>query len=297
MKAKKRNNAVVKSVSPSDTKNHKIYSITSSFAPGGGNRTKRISIKGVPGSTFTLMAQDENNKVYSFATGNFNGIATPLTGIIPPSGVFKSIVNTGRAESVEVRLQGEIEATDTSIVQPVSIISQALASRVFTITANGTGLSNLSLIASSFASPDINVGGSGYLSFELVVEATNDKAINVVRFPVFDYKEAFQNPFTVYDGVAFAENDLAHYVNQDGGKLVDFKVVEQPYHEDHLATDFKVTQVNVELLEQTTPHAADIGHSIGFTRLLLVSGEVAISRMGDEDITLNLMLQNFIEVK
>mgnify|MGYP003648652210 FL=1 len=90
---------------------------------------------------------------------------------------------------------------------------------------------------------------------------------------------------------------MAHYVNQDGGKLVDFKVVEQPYHEDHLATDFKVTQVNVELLEQTTPHAADIGHSIGFTRLLLVSGEVAISRMGDEDITLNLMLQNFIEVK
>ena len=47
MKAKKRVIAQNISVSPDDVKSHKIHSINSSVAPGGGNRQKRITVKEV----------------------------------------------------------------------------------------------------------------------------------------------------------------------------------------------------------------------------------------------------------
>jgi len=290
MKAKKRNNAVIKSVSPSDTKNHKIHSITSSFAPSGGNRTKRIYIKGIPGSTFTLMAQDEDNRVYSFSTGNFNGIPSPLTGVIPPSGVFKSVVNTGRAKSVEVRLQSAAPDAITEVV------AQATSTFLFTIAVDGTGLSNFGISGDTSYRKTISADGTASIDFSFTVKAENNKQINVVRNHRFNYDASIKDPFVVYDGVAFSSNELAHYQNQDGTVLYD-------YARNGIAsvgitpTKYTVSGLQYELLAEAAIPEADQDHSVGFTDGVKLTGRVNVTAMGGEDIQIDLKLFNFLELK
>jgi len=314
MKAKKRKTtSIIKSVSPDDTKSHKINSIIASSAPGGGNRTKRYAVKGIPGSAFSLLVQDESERVYSFSSGSFNGIPAPLEGIIPPSGMYTAIVNTGRAESVETRLiatvkkaetspsaiaEAEIAAAEdpTAAYDSTVVIKESITSRKVTMVVDGTELSNYTL--DDFAttiSPEISVGGNVMFTFKTYLKAAAGKVVNYVRAPLFDYKYSTPGKFVLYDGVAFASNNNAHYYNEDGTQILsDVKIIEAKGWED---TNFKVGKFSITAPEgEGKIPSAQADYATWVSRSILIEGSVSVGSMGKTDLTINLMLHNFIEI-
>lgn len=291
MKAKKITGpTVIESVSPDDVASHKIYSVNASQSLGGGNRVKTITVTGIPGSTFTLMTQDENNQLFSFKAGAFGPTPSPLTGVVPLSGVFRKKINTGRAKKVEVRLQSAAPDAVTEVV------TQTVALEQLTINIDGTGLSNYTISgATSYVSPPIAAGGNAVLNFEFIVRANTEKLVNYVRAPKFSYKQSTPEGFVLYDGVAFSENALAHSTNANGIRLgSDFKITEATGWE---TTDFKIKSLIVDPVsgEGEVPEAS-VGHSTWVSDSLRIKGEVHIGSMGTEDLTLNLMLYNFLEI-
>ena len=289
MKAKKRTTTAIQSVSPDDFKSHKIDSITSSFTPGGGNRTKRISIKGVPGSTFNLMLQDENFGVYSFTSGGFGGTPSPLSGIIPSTGVFYAVVNTGRAQSVDIRLTSQNPEATTSL------LTQSIAGSKITITIDDTSLSNLTLTGASVTSSLINVGNSGDIEFACSVIANTGKLVNYVRAPKFSYSDSLPGSFVLYDGVAHSTNSDAYYANNDGVRLLsDIKIIEADGDDE---TKFDVIFNEVLALDgEATIPSDQAAYSTFCANGVIIKGIVRVDSMGAKDITINLMLYNFLEV-
>ena len=63
----------------------KIYGIDTgpNITSAGGE--KRISVRGIPGSTFKLIIQNSDKETYDFKTGLFSVGAVALQGIIPPA--------------------------------------------------------------------------------------------------------------------------------------------------------------------------------------------------------------------
>jgi len=291
MKAKKITGPiVVQSVSPDDVKNHKIYSVNASKTLSGGNRVKTLTVTGVPGSTFTLMTQDENNKLFSFKHGAFGPTPSPLQGVIPLSGVFTKKISTGRAKKVEVRLQS---AAPDAVTQ---VVTQTVALEQFTINVDGTGLSNYTISgAASFVSQPIAAGGNTILNFEFVVKANTEKLVNYVRAPKFNYDASTPGEFVLYDGVAFSSNDSAHNYNANGVQLLsDFKITEAAGWE---TTDFKIKSLTVNPSSGygTIPDTSE-GHSTWVSDSLSIIGTVEVGSMGTENLTVDLMLYNFLEI-
>jgi len=292
MKAKKiTGSRIVKSVLPDDTANHKIYSVNTSNSLGGGNRTKRITITGIPGSTFTLLPQDQTGDVYSFNHNTFGGKSpSPLRGVIPPSGVFRKTINTGRSTQVQVRVQS---AAPDAITQ---VITQSVGLKQLTLGVDGTGLSNYTITgATSHVGPSLIDGASGVIFFTFVVKANTEKLVNYVRAPRFNYDASTPGGFVLYDGVAFSSNELAHNYNDNGIQLQsDFKIIEAAGWE---TTGFKIPKIVVE-----APNGfgeipdASIGHSTWVSDTAIINGAVEIGDMGNENLTVNLMLYNFLEI-
>jgi len=291
MKAKKIQGPIVaESVSIDDVKNHKIYSVNSNAAPAGGNRQKNITVTGIPGSAFTLVVQDENNAVYSFLHGAFGANPSPLIGVIPPGGVFRKTISTGRAKKVELRLQSGDPDPITSVV------SQSIQPKTVTITAIGTGLSDFNFSGPvTFTSTPTNEGGSTIFNFEFVIKAINNKIINYVRAIKYDEGYSLEREFELYDGVVFAENPNAHTANLSGKAInSDFKLIE--------AEGYETTQYKIKNYYATAPNGfgeipdASEGHSTWVSDSVRIQGSVEVGAMGNENLTINLMLYNFLEI-
>tara|TARA_R100001463_G_scaffold84619_4_gene139344 strand:+ start:1063 stop:1971 length:909 start_codon:yes stop_codon:yes gene_type:complete len=299
MKARKKTTTTLRSVDPSDTKNHKIFSYATSTAPSGPNRKKTITVRGLPGSTFTLLAQNESNEVYSFQGGGFDRTASGFTGVIPSDGVFKAVVNTQKATGVDVRLISE--APDTPAVEVITAASTVKAN----IECVTTGLSNITIVdASSFESGAISVDGATIFDFVFTVTADAAKVINLVRQPHFNYDGSNDDRngggFELYDGAVFKDgggsvvNARAHTENVNGVKILsDIKY--NPIA-DESDIDFKVKFEKVELLEQQEVQDNSVGHSAGFAQTVSIAGTVSVGQAGAKDSNIKLMLFNFLEV-
>ena len=287
MKARKKTTTALRSVDPNDTKNHKIFSYATSTAPSGPNRKKTITVRGLPGSTFTLLAQNENNEVYSFQGGGFDRTASGFTGVIPSDGVFKAIVNTQRAAGVDVRLMSSAPEAATQVITAASTGESTVKVNIECVT---TGLSNITIVdASSFESGAISVDGATSIDFIFTVTADAAKVINLVRQPHFNYDSSNDDKngggFELYD---------AHSGNVNGVKILsDIKY--NPIA-DESDVVFKVKFEKSELLEQQEVQANSVGHSAGFAQTVSIAGTVTVGQAGAKDSNIKLMLFNFLEV-
>ena len=297
MKAKKNTIPAIKSVDPSDIAKHKIFSYTTSSAPSGGNRKRRVTVRGIPGSKFSLFAQNENNQVYSFAGGGFDRAPGGIEAVIPPSGVFTAVINTQRSQSIDVRLTSEAPEVVTQVIQDVT------AAHKLNFTVDTTNLTGLSFeTASVFSSQSIPVGSTGGFPFECVVVAAKERVINLVRQPHFLIQGSnadSEDGFILYDGSLFKDaqgdvvNSFAHVNNLDGGEISS-DVRYSPIR-DNSETIFTVDNLNVDVIGEETIYANSEGHSIGFSSGIVINGIVNILSMGKADSNVDLILFNFIE--
>ena len=296
MKAKRNTTPAIKSVDPSDVAKHKIFSYTTSSAPSGGNRKRRVTVRGIPGSKFSLFAQNENNEVYSFAGGGFDRAPSSLNAVIPPSGVFTAVINTQRSQSVDVRLTSAAPEVATQVIEDIT------AAHKLNFTVETTGLTGLTLTGSTVSSQFIPVGSTGSFDFSCVVTAAREQVINLVRQPHFSLKLSNadkDNGFVLYDGVVFKNasgdiiNGLAHSVNADGQEIgSDIKY--NPLA-DGSETIFNVVFNSTVLVGEESVYENSEGHSVGFSSGLVINGTVNVTSMGKADSNVKLMLFNFIE--
>jgi hypothetical protein len=303
MKAKKRNTEEVRSVDRKDIKNHKIHSYAVSTPPTGPHRKKIITVRGVPGSAFTLLAQNENNEVYSFQGGGFDRTASSFEGFIPESGVFRAVINTQVSKNVDVRLDSGAGVVDGAKV--VQVITGSEGTFSFELVADTTGLSNIDLYdaRASFYSPEVQAGSPTGFAFKFTFVSPDSHVINLVKQPGFNFE--FSNAdndkgFVLYDGSVYKDddgeivNDLAHTVNLDKRAIEsDFKY--NPILEKS-EPNFNVVVESVELYGDTEVAENSIGHSQGFADVVTVRGEVQINSMGSAHTRLRLMAFNFLEV-
>ena len=308
MKAKKRKTGVVKSVDRKDIEKHEIYSYAVSTPPGGPHRKKTITVRGIPGSAFTLLAQNENNEVYSFQGGGFDRTASSFEGFIPESGVFKAIVDTQVSKNVDVRLDTKITSTASNADTPSIITSSTTTGSEGTfslsIQVDTTGLSNIEFDGrKEYTSKLIRVGEQALCKFEFTLKTPDSHSINLVRQPLFNFDASNADEdggFTLYDGSVYKNgaseivNELAHSVNVNGRKILsDIKY--NPILEKSKPL-FKVEFLKVELYGETTPAEDSVGHSEGFGDVAVISGSIDVGSMGKANSTLKLMAFNFLEV-
>ena len=88
----------------------KIYGIDTGPRMTAAGGEKRISVRGIPGSTFKLIVQNSSKEVYDFDSGVFSTGAVALQGVIPPAlkgfsfGEYRDVIevpaNTGTSESI-----------------------------------------------------------------------------------------------------------------------------------------------------------------------------------------------------
>ena len=131
--------------------------------------------------------------------------------------------------------------------------------------------------------------------FSSIDKANTEKLVNYVRAPKFNYNASTPGEFVLYDGVAFGENALAHSTNQSGKLLKsDFKITEATGWE---TTSFKIKSLTVEPASGygTVPDTS-VGHSTWVSDSLSISGTVDVGSMGTENLTVDLMLYNFLEI-
>ena len=298
MKAQKKSGPALKSVDPSDTKNHKIYSYGTSTAPAGYGRKKIVTVRGLPGSAFTILAQNENDEIYSFKEGGFEGTPGALSGIIPKSGVFKTVVDTQRSKNVDVRLLSTSPETDTRV-----ITAESVAEVQSTFTVDYTGLDDIAFVDNIFTSSRVNSGGATSIRFLATVNAARTHVVNLVRQPrfMFDYTSADSDyGFVAYDGEEFKESDgtlvnaLAHEANLNGQEILN-DVKYSPILDDSLL-EFNVEFDEVRITGQERIAENSVGHSIGFGEGVVISGTVNITKAGTKNNNIKLMVVNFLEV-
>jgi len=322
MKAKKRATTVVKSVDRNDVENHKIYSYAISNPPNGPHRKKTITVRGIPGSAFVLLAQNENNEVYSFQGGGFDRTASSFEGFIPESGVFKAIIDTQVSRNVDVRLDTTIASTPSSVVTVLEDTSTSTTTTYASTTstssttagsegtfslgiqADTTGLSNITIEKrKDYTSELVRAGSQTLLKFEFILATPPAYAINLVRQPLFDFKSSNaddERGFVLYDGSVYKDgsgdivNALAHSVNQNGIKILS-DVKYNPILE-RSEPKFEVKFEKVELYGAAKTLAASVGHSQGFGDAVVVKGEINVTSMGQANSKLKLMAFNFLEV-
>jgi len=66
-----------------NNKENKIYSINQGVDPGSLGGNKRITVKGVPGSTFKFLVSNSNGEIYDQNAGAFTNDGSIISGIIP----------------------------------------------------------------------------------------------------------------------------------------------------------------------------------------------------------------------
>ena len=90
-------------------KQNKIYSINKGVDPGSEGGSKRIVVKGVPGSTFSFLVSNSSGEMYDTNTGTFSNSGGLIAGIIP-----KALKNKSFGESV-IRINVPRSATAQTI--------------------------------------------------------------------------------------------------------------------------------------------------------------------------------------
>ena len=297
----------IKDRKPREQKENKIYSFDttrSSTAKGG---VEKIEIKGVPGTPFKIISQNEAKQTYDFKTATFKAGGGMLTGIIPNPrpgsnhGIYTTYIKINRSSSndtVTTRLisdnvvnhdlirSAKIESEKRSLKKENKIIGNS--SLIFTINSE----------SSAFTIPSdspITIGPGRYqeswvsevIPFKIkLVTADPTKTIRIIRQPVHSAGAVFHAWDSAYSG------DATKSYDSDGNEiLTDWDVSGNGNKADNTQAKYLVQTVAQGGGKVTYDDTN--GDSYQFVILYVsISGVV----FGTADVTPELKLLNFLTI-
>jgi hypothetical protein len=297
----------IKDRKPREKKENKIYSFDttrSSTAKGG---IEKVEVKGVPGTPFKIMSQNEAKQTYNFKTATFEAGGGMLTGIIPNPrpglnhGIYTTYIKINRSSSndtVTTRLISD------NVVNHDLIKSAKIESEKRSLKKENKIIPNSSLVftfnseSSAFTIPSdspITIGPGRYqepwksevIPLEIkLFPADLTKTIRIIRQPIHNADAVFHAWDSAYSG------DTTRSYDSDGNAIL---------------TDWDVSGdgnavVNSEykyIVQATAAGGGRVvyndtdGDSYQFVTLKVsVSGVV----FGTANVTPELKLKNFLEI-
>jgi len=201
---------------------YEVYSFdhNDNIGPNGGVKT--MNVRGVPGTKFKIMLQDQNKKTYNFKTGVFELGGGMFEGTIPPA-----LGRRGYGEYVARAKMPKYSATDEittnlTVDKPIDHIKLAREikefgieaakmkmgiSRATTSSVNISSSITFSVFSTGFTIPYTNTKGTANLivgpgkinqagdnaSFSVTLQATRGQIIRIERQPLHSETEAYVN--------------------------------------------------------------------------------------------------------
>ncbi len=280
---------------------HKIHSIQVSPSVPGNDQRKRFTVRGRPGTPFSVLVQDQDKKIYNFKTGQFAVGGSMLSGIIPPGignktqGLYKGIIKTYQQSEVSVRLLTQ-EKDPAKIARVVTKkIDKAYTA---SIIANDTGIDDdgLGINLATVLSDKILPSAGTKVSFNFIVTATNDdKWLYLNRKPLTDISQDF-NVWATGSGDALDSEKLWTGAVDTTTKIYnDFDITSGGTSDTLRASDFSISDISViptsdAAAELTGGSSTDL---IGY-KSYSISGSINVVTIGEENLVVQLRLNNFL---
>ena len=204
---------------------YKIYSFDKGQKVGAQGGTRKITVKGVPGTPFKLMLQDSNKKTYNQKTGTYEAGGGMIQGVIPKAppgvgfGTYLAVIKVPRtttAVSYSDRLISDLPIDHKKIKSTADANTQ-LAGKAeikeekispeskITISIDTTGS-----FTTNWTDLVIGPGDNGDSKevervYTLIIKPDDDSSISVDRQPLQDPEKAF----TAWDSGDKADADTS----------------------------------------------------------------------------------------
>jgi hypothetical protein len=280
---------------------HKIHSIQVSPSVAGNDQRKRFTVRGRPGTPFSVLVQDQDKKIYNFKTGQFAEDGSMFSGIIPPGignrtqGLYKGIIKTYQQSEIDVRLLTQ-EKDPAKIARVVTKkISKAYTA---SIIANDTGITDATIDTATVLSDKILPSAGTKVSFNFIVTATDaDKWLYLNRKPLTDISQDFA-VWATGSGDAVDSEKLWTGAADDTTRIYnDFDITSGGTSDTLRASDFSIGTVSAipmsdAAVELTGGSSSDL---IGY-KSYSISGAIKVGTIGEENLVVQLRLNNFLSV-
>ena len=217
--------AKVSEIRATKKEENKIYSVDQGRSIGSEGGIKRMSVKGVPGTTFKIIVSNSSN-AYNFKTGVFEASGGVFEGVVPParlgrnygeSILYVKVPRTTTSDTITVRFIDDARIDHALITSPAAadtitsgaskvVQVETASTATLTVTINGEAG------GTDFAMPLVTLEGGSQSSGEFYIGKGNSEVLT------FKGTESSSN-FEVYD-FSFEVSVL------NGSKAI--KIVRQP---------------------------------------------------------------------
>ena len=277
---------------------HKIHSFQVFPSVSGRDKRKRFAVRGVPGTPFNILVQDQDKKIYNFKTGQFAEGGPMFSGVIPPGdrgrtqGVYKGIIKTQTQSEISARLMTHEKDPSKGTRVITQKIDKAYTASVI---ANNTGITGPTLSTSTILSDKILPSNIATVSFSFIVTAGTGRWLYLNRKPFTDISKDFNIWATGTDDLV--DDEKLWTGAADTSTLIenDFDITSGGASDTLRASSFNisnvvVTPVNFAPVELSGGESTDL---VGF-KSYSISGYLNVTTIGEENLVVQLRLNNFL---
>lgn len=276
---------------------HKVHSFQVFPSTTGKNGRKDFIIRGVVGTPFSILIQDQDKKIYNFKTGVFSEGGTVFEGVIPYGGknktygTYRGAIRTQpQQKGVDVRLMTKEKGVKGTRITTKKIDQGLTAS----VVANNTGLTGPTLSTATILSDKILPSVGGKVPFIFTITARANKVIFLNRKPLVDIKKDFLvwaagTENSANGGKAFTGDTPA---SSENTIFNDLDTTSGGSNGASRPSVFKVSELKVipkgsyvSPGESTFPGGHDS---------YVISGVLDIATIGEENLVVELRLNNFL---
>ena len=287
----------------------KIYSVDKGRDIGKEGGTKRIVVKGVPGSHYKFIISNSDNEVYDTRTGNFKAGGKMIEGVIPMAKkdnnfgeavVYVRIPRTTSAETITTKfVAGTVDHKTITSPTTADITSRSVnekniitprATLSVTIDQTGSFIGNTVVTEGGSEVTTIFLGagnaetltfieGDTY-NFSFTVTTADNKFVQIERQPLFVMPTGDTDNFVAWD----SGSDKDEALTSTGATIPS----DWDFEDAALASGLSV-KITAKAIGIGTRNTATTSHES-----VRVSGTITVNNVGKVNSELKLKLLNFL---
>jgi len=290
----------ITSTTPAKKEEHKIYSINVLPTGNSKNSNQYFIVKGVPGSEFSILAQDGDKNIYDFETGKFGEGGKLLKGVIPrgkdgKTGVYRGVMKKGNQKKVDIRMITSNQTTEELVEKGEQKVSQKIATGyTASIIADKTSITGLQVGTATVVSDKVLETGTITVPFSYLIRPSEDKLLVLNRRPLFDLSKDYKAWSTATNNESHTDKSHAGAVEDENLIEMDFDITSGKKSDTKRGARFTIDTIVTPVGEPLNPHDSLIDLGIYGYAAYNVTGEMHITDIGEENLVVEMMLNNFL---
>jgi hypothetical protein len=276
---------------------HKVHSFQVFPSASGKDARKDFIVRGVVGTPFDVLIQDQDKKIYNFKTGAFSEGGTVFSGVIPYGGknktygTYRGAIRTQpQQKGVDVRLMTKEKGIKGTRITTKKIDQGLTAS----IVANNTGLTGPTLSTATILSDKILPSVGGKVPFIFTITAGDNKVMFLNRKPLIDISRDFLawsagSENLVNGGKTFTGDTPA---SSENTIYNDLDITSGGSSDTLRPSTFKVSELKV--IPKGSYVSPGLSVFPGGHDSYVISGVLDVVTIGEENLVVELRLNNFL---